>query len=205
MNKNDIDDELIEGILMSSKSSVKPKSIATLYEFYISGTILAPENYINDFDIIRHAREDDEIRIYLNTYGGDMYTAIQFMRVLSETSALVTCSVEGACMSAGTLIFLNADVFEVTPHSSFMIHNYSGGTIGKGAEMHAQIIHEKKWSEKLFKEVYEDFLTTKEIDEILAGRDLWMEVEEVAERMNKRIITRRELAELDEITKPESE
>jgi len=202
MNKNDNDD--FEGILLGgSTPRIRPKAIATLYEYYISGAITGPEDYIETFDQIRHAREDDEIRIYLNTYGGDMYTAIQFMRVLSETDALVTCSVEGACMSAGTLIFLNADVFEVTPHSSFMIHNYSGGTIGKGSEMHAQIMHEKKWSEKLFKEVYEDFLTVKEIDEILAGRDLWMEVDEVAERMNKRIATRRELAELEEATKPE--
>ena len=199
------DDDLIEGIMIGSKSSIRPKAIATLYEYYISGSITGPEDYIEVFDQIRHAREEDEIKLYLNTYGGDLYTAIQFMRVLSETNALVTCSVEGACMSAGTLIFLNADVFEVTPHSSFMIHNYSGGTFGKGSEMHAQIVHEKKWSEKLFKEVYEDFLTTQEINEILAGRDLWMEVEEVAERMNKRIATRQELAELEEQTKPDGE
>lgn len=203
MNKNS-DDDFLEGIVMGgSKNPIKAKNLACLYEYYISGAITGPEDYVEIFDQIRHAREDDEVRIYLNTYGGDLYTAIQFMRVLSETNALVTCSVEGACMSAGTLIFLNADVFEVTPHSSFMIHNYSGGTMGKGSEMHAQIVHEKKWSEKLFKEVYEDFLTTKEIDEILAGRDLWMEVEEVAERMNKRIATRRELAELEEETKPD--
>lgn len=202
MNKNS-DEDYIDGIMLGNKANVKPKALAHLYEYYISGAITGPEDYVEIFDQIRHAREDDEVRIYLNTYGGDLYTAIQFMRVLSETQALVTCSVEGACMSAGTLIFLNADIFEVTPHSSFMIHNYSGGTMGKGSEMHAQIVHEKKWSEKLFKEVYEDFLTTKEIDEILAGRDLWMEVEEVAERMNKRIAARKELAVLEEETKPD--
>lgn len=201
MNKDDDMEDII--MLGASKSSIRPKTIAMLYEYYISGAITGPEDYVAIFDQIRHAREDDEIRIYINSYGGDMYTAIQFMRVLSETNALVTASVEGACMSAATLLFLNADVFEVTPHSSFMIHNYSGGTMGKGSEMHAQIIHEKKWSEKLFKEVYEDFLTIKEIEEILAGRDLWMEVDEVADRMNKRIATRLELAELDEQTRPE--
>lgn len=196
------DDETIEGILMGNKTLIRPKVTSSLYEYYISGPITGPEDYIEIFDQIRHAREDDEIRIYLNTYGGDMYTAIQFMRVLSETNALVTCSVEGACMSAGTLIFLNADIFEVTPHSSFMIHSYSGGTVGKGSEMHAQIIHEKLWAEKLFKEVYEDFLTSNEIDLILAGKDLWMDVDEVAERMNKRITARKQLAELEEATRP---
>lgn len=197
------DDDYIDGIMVGSKPSIKPKPIAHLYEYYISGAINGPEDYIEIFDQIRHAREDDEIRLYINSYGGDLYTAIQFMRVLSETQALVTASIEGACMSAATLLFLNADIFEVTPHSSFMIHSYSGGTFGKGSEMHAQIIHEKSWSSKLFTEVYEDFLSTKEIEEVLAGRDLWLSTEEVAERMNKRIATRKELAELEQQTKPD--
>lgn len=201
MNKQD--DDYIDGIIAGSKPSIKPKPIAHLYEYYISGAINGPEDYIEIFDQIRHAREDDEIRLYINSYGGDLYTAIQFMRVLSETQALVTASIEGACMSAATLLFLNADVFEVTPHSSFMIHSYSGGTFGKGSEMHAQIVHEKVWSSKLFKEVYEDFLSKKEIEEVLAGRDLWMDVEEVALRMNQRIATRRELAKLEEATRPD--
>lgn len=197
------DDDYIDGIMVGSKPSIKPKPIAHLYEYYISGAINGPEDYIEIFDQIRHAREDDEIRLYINSYGGDLYTAIQFMRVLSETQALVTASIEGACMSAATLLFLNADVFEITPHSSFMIHSYSGGTFGKGSEMHAQIVHEKVWSSKLFKEVYEDFLSKKEIEEVLAGRDLWMDVEEVALRMNQRIATRRELAKLEEATRPD--
>jgi len=204
MDNNNDDD--IEGVLISSnKGTVRPKNIATLYEYYISGVITGPEDYIHIFDQIRHAREDDDVKLYINSYGGDMTTAIQFMRVLSETAATVTCSIEGMCASAATLIFLNSHIFEVTPHSSFMIHNYSGGTYGKGGEQYAQVTHERKWSEKLFREVYEDFLSSKEIEEILAGRDLWMEVEEVADRMNKRIATRRELAELEEQTKPESD
>lgn len=187
------------------KCIVRPKNIATLYEYYISGAITGPEDYVHIFDQIRHAREDDDVKIYINSYGGDMSTAIQFMRVLSETNATVTCSVEGMCASAATLIFLNAHIFEVTPHSSFMIHTFSGGTYGKGVEQYAQVAHEKKWSEKLFKEVYEDFLSTKEIEEVLAGRDLWLEIEEVADRMNKRIATRRELAELAELAELEEQ
>ena len=205
MSSNNSEDD-IEGILVSSnKGTVRPKNIATLYEYYISGVITGPEDYIHIFDQIRHAREDDDVKIYINSYGGDMSTAIQFMRVLGETAATVTCSVEGMCASAATLIFLNAHIFEVTPHSSFMIHTFSGGTYGKGVEQYAQVAHEKKWSEKLFKEVYEDFLSAKEIEEVLAGRDLWLEIEEVAERMNARIKARQELAELEEQTRPDEE
>lgn len=181
----------------------EPKVVAQVYEFYISGEIESPECYIDMYDLIRHARHDDVVKLYINSFGGDLFSAIQFLRVLSETNALVVVSIEGACMSAATLLFLAADQVEITPHSSIMLHNYSSGTFGKGNEMHAQIVHEKSWSTKLFKEVYEDFLSPDEIEQVLNGKDIWLDSDDVMERMQKRADIRKELAELEEATKPE--
>lgn len=181
-------------------SSTKP--LGFIHEFYISGSLESAENYIEVFDIIRHASENDVVKLYINSYGGDLMCAIQFMRVLGETEAQVVCSIEGACYSAATMLFLCADSFEITPHSSFMVHNYAGGSMGKGGEMHSQIIHERKWSDKLLHEVYEGFLEESEIQDLLNNRDIWMEVDEVVERMNKKIKKMQELAELEEATKP---
>ena len=114
------------------------------------------------------------------------------MRVLADTEASIVCSVEGACMSAATMIFMCADSFEVTPHSIFMFHNYSGGTIGKGGEMIDQLQHERKWSERLLKEIYNDFMSDEEIESMLANKDLWMDGEEVVKRMQARIIKQQE-------------
>ena len=175
-------------MLDNSNGAIAPKISSQVYEFYISGQIASPDTYIQWFDTIRHAKADDTIKIYINSYGGDMFTGIQFMRVLSETEALVICSVEGACMSAATMIFLCADQFEVTPHSMFMFHNYSGGTFGKGGEMYGQIQHERKWSETLLKEIYDGFLTTEEIKSLLDNKDMWMDVDEVILRMEERAI-----------------
>lgn len=186
-----------------SNGMIEPKISSHVYEFYISGMIDSPENYIDWFDIIRHCKPDDTVKIYINSYGGDMFTGIQFMRVLAETEALVICSVEGACMSAATMIFLCADQFEVTPHSMFMFHNYSGGTYGKGGEMYGQIQHERKWSEKLLNEIYEDFLTRDEIKSLLDNKDMWMDVDEVITRMQKRAKAIQELQALEEATRPE--
>ena len=164
----------------------EPKNAAQVYEFYICGEIGSPDMYIDAFDTIRHARDTDVVKIYINSYGGDMFTGIQFMRVLAETNATVVCSVEGACMSAATMIFLCADQWEVTPHSMFMFHNYSGGTFGKGGEMYGQIQHERKWSETLLNEIYEGFLTKEEIKSLLDNKDMWMDVDEVVLRMEER-------------------
>ena len=180
----------------------EPKIIAQIYEFYICGEIESPECYIDMFDVIRHARPDDTVKIYLNSFGGDLFTAIQFLRVLSESNAEVVVSIEGACMSAATLLFLAADSVEITPHSSIMIHNYSSGTFGKGGEMHWQIQHERKWSEHLFEEVYEDFLSLAEIKSVLDGKDIWLDSDEVLARLTKRAELRKELRALEEATRP---
>jgi len=159
------------------------KPVAQLYEFYLSGPVLDAEEYIEWFDIIRNASEVDTIRIYINSPGGDLYTTLQFLRVMGETAATVVTSVEGACMSAATMIFLHGDMHEVTPHSLFMFHNYSAGTFGKGGEMYDQLQFERTWSENFMTEVYEDFLTKEEIFSMMHNKDIWMGSEEVVVRL----------------------
>jgi len=159
------------------------KQLVNVFEFYLSGEIESSEEYIQWFDTIRHAGEADVVKIYINSPGGDVFTAIQFMRALEETSAKVIMSVEGICASAATMIMLGGDTFEVSEHSMFMFHNYSGGTFGKGGEMLDQLKHERAWSEQLMREVYADFLTEEEIVSILNNRDIWMDGDEVIKRL----------------------
>ena len=162
------------------------RPLAKVSEFYLSGEISPADEYIDWFDTIRHSGPNDVIKLYINSYGGDLFSAIQFMRVLNETEATVVVSVEGACMSAATVIFLCGDVFEVSAHSMFMFHNYSGGTFGKGGEMLDQLQHERTWSEKMLREVYSDFLTVKEIDAMLNNKDLWMDGDEIIKRLKSK-------------------
>lgn len=162
------------------------KQMVSVHEFYLSGEIASPEEYIQWFDTIRHAGENDLIKVYINSPGGHVATAIQFMRVLRETEANIVMSVEGECASAATMIFLCGENFEVSEHSIFMFHNYSGGTIGKGGEMLDQLQHERMWSERLLRDVYKDFLTEREIKAILENRDIWMDGDEVIKRLKAR-------------------
>ncbi len=154
--------------------------------FYLSGEIGDPEEYTDWFHIIRTAGEEDLITIHINSGGGDLSTAIQFMRALKESSAIIVTSAEGYCMSAATLIFLCGDNVEISEHSMFMFHNYSGGIMGKGGEMYDSIAHEKRWSESLWRAEYKDFLTEPEIESMLAGKDIWMDGDEVLRRLNKK-------------------
>lgn len=178
--------ELLGGNKTKQQKDYFTKQIGQVHEFYLSGEIESADNYVEWFDAIRHAGETDIVKLYINSPGGDLFTAIQFMRVLAETNATSVASVEGACMSAATMIFLVCEQFEVTPHSMFMFHNYSGGTFGKGGEMIDQLQHERTWSANLLREVYADFLEEEEITSMLDNKDLWMDGAAVVERLNKR-------------------
>ena len=173
------------------ETSFTDRATVHIHEFYIVGEIKGAEEYTEWFDKIRHASPLDQVKLYINSGGGDLWTAVQFMRVLRETPAHVIASVEGECMSAATILFLQAKEHEVSPHSMFMFHNYSGGVYGKGGEVAAQVEHQKVWSTKLMHEIYKDFLSKKEIDAILANKDLWMTGEEVVTRLGKKNLTKR--------------
>ena len=174
------------------------KNLANSYEFYLSGEVLEAEHYIDWFDTIRNCRSNDSVKIYINSCGGDLYTALQFLRVMGECEGTITTSVEGACMSAATMIFLSGHEFEVTPHSLFMFHNYSAGVFGKGGEMYDQLQFERAWSKNFLSEVYRNFLTQPEIDSMLDNKDIWLTSEEVIERVAKFVKAMQREAELEE-------
>jgi ATP-dependent protease ClpP protease subunit len=183
MNKtNIIDPKLFQSEKLSNNFS---KPVAQVHEFYLSGAIEDAEEYIEWFDVIRNASSTDTIRIYINSPGGDLFTTLQFLRVMSDTQATIVTSVEGACMSAATMIFLHGHMQEVTPHSLFMFHDYSSGTFGKGGEQYDQIQFERQWSRKFMKEVYANFLTEAEIESMMHNKDIWMDSDEVIRRLTE--------------------
>jgi ATP-dependent protease ClpP protease subunit len=169
---------LVDGVFARPSGSV--------FDFYLNGNIESPGEYVEWNHLIRSASERDIIHLHINCYGGDVMTAVQLMRVMAESQAHIVASVEGACMSAATFLFLIADSFEISEHSMFMFHNYSGFSFGKGNEMREQINHEDKWSKHLLESIYKDFFTPEEIDEISNGRDYWMAPDEVQKRLESR-------------------
>ena len=170
-----------------------------ILDFYLNSTIGNPEDYAEWNQILRSSGEQDVVYLHINCYGGQALTAVQLMRAISESRATVVASVEGACMSAATFLFLMADVCEISDHSIFMFHNFSGGTIGKGNEMMAQVHHNDKWARQLMGSIYKDFFTDEEIESILEGKDYWLSPDEVTDRLGKRNETLEKQAKAEQI------
>lgn len=173
-------------LLNGSKIDSFTNDYGTVTDYYLSEEIGDASDYIEWFHSIRNSRDSDIIKIHINCPGGDLFTTIQFIQALSETQAHIIVSVEGACMSAATLIFLMADECIIADHSMFLFHNYSAGTAGKGGEMYHGMVHERGWSANLFKDMYSDFLSPTEIKEMLEDKDIWMNASQVVERLQKR-------------------
>ena len=177
---------LLDQILNHGVEDSFTTEYGSIKEYYLSDEIGEPSDYIGWFHEIRNCRPTDLIKLHINCPGGNLFTTIQFMQALSETEAHIIVSVEGACMSAATLIFLMADEYMITNHSMFLFHNYSAGTAGKGGEMYHGMVHERNWSANLFKDLYSDFLTESEIKDMLEDKDIWMDANEVLTRLEKR-------------------
>ena len=172
----------------SEKEKKAPKptfqnSAGFSYTFHLKGDIKGPEQYVEWIDIINNTTENDTITIHINTPGGDVTTALELMNALKMSKAFINMVISGQCCSAGTMLMTCGHSFVIDEFCTFMFHNYSGGTFGKGNEMHSQISFEKKWSENLMKKIYKDLLKPAEIKRLLEGQDYWMTSEEVGVRL----------------------
>jgi ATP-dependent protease ClpP protease subunit len=173
-------------LIKGSQSESFNADYGCIKDYYLSDEIGSPDEYTQMIHEIRSSRQTDVIKLHINCPGGNLFTTIQILQAMAECEGHIIASVEGACMSAATLIFLCADEFMITNHSMFLFHNYSGGTFGKGGEMYHGVIHERKWCEGLMRDLYSDFLTSDEITELINDKDIWMDASQVLERLEKR-------------------
>ena len=157
-----------------------------IYDIYIVGEIENPANYIDAIHIIRYCTENDIIIIHLNSSGGDLFSALQFSSAIKSSKAKIYCNVEGLCVSAATLIFFASHYVSIEKHSVFLFHTYSANVSHKKShELSAQLQHDIAWVKSILTDVYNFFLSKAEIDDILNGKDIWMNTDEVNRRYKK--------------------
>ncbi len=156
----------------------------SVHHFYLVDEINEVNSFLDMINVLKTAEQHDTVFLYLNTPGGNLYTAIQIISAIRQSNATVVTCIEGMVASAGTLIFLAGHKHVVNPNCTFMIHNYSHGAWGKGNEVALRVKHSEQYFSKLAHDMYGKFLTPAEIDEVVNGKDFWMESEEVLQRLD---------------------
>lgn len=169
----------------------------TVWDNYVPITSQGSEHFIYLNDIIegtatynelcyrlRTAKEYDTYNLFICTPGGILDAALTIVNELKKTKAKTIAHISGTVASAGTIITLACKEIVVAPHTAFMIHNYSGGLYGKGHELKAHQEFVDANLNNSFKAFYDGFLTLEEIDDVISGKDYWMNKEEVEGRLN---------------------
>lgn len=154
------------------------------FHVYLNDVIEGASAYNELYYKLRTASENDVFELYICTPGGLLDAALTLVNELKLTKAHTRANISGTVASAGTIITLACKEIVVAPHTAFMIHNYSGGLIGKGHELKAHQEFVDANLNNSFKTFYNNFLTEDEIDEVISGKDYWMNKEEVEGRLN---------------------
>ena len=159
------------------------KNITTVY---LTDIIESPSLYNELCFKLDTASEAEKFIIVINTPGGILDAALMIVNSIRNTKAEVTAKLAGTVASAGTIITLACKNVIIADHTAFMIHNYSGGLVGKGHELKAHQEFVDANLNKSFSDLYAGFLTPAEIKKVIDGKDYWMNKEEVEQRLLKR-------------------
>lgn len=156
-----------------------------VWNCYITSNIGNPDLYNELCYLLDNAYPMDHINLHINTPGGVIDSAFKIINSIKNSHAEVAAILTGTVASAGTMIALACKYLDVEPFTQFMVHNYSGGTQGKGHEVRDYVKFSDGQLNKAFSSIYGDFLTKEEIHEVIEGKDMWMDKEEVDERWKK--------------------
>ena len=164
----------------------------SVYDIILDENIREPSYYRQALHTLRTVNENDVVQIFLNNSGGQLDTAICFRNSIQECRAPVFAILEGDTHSAAGMIALSCDDVIAKPYCAMMVHNASFGSAGTSQNIVDHVSFISKQTERLVREVYKDFLTTSEIDEVVKNREIWLTDEEIKERWENVIAAREE-------------
>jgi len=137
------------------------------------------------FNELRQANREDELEIRINSGGGSVNEGIQFYNLMREKfRGRTRAYLDNHGYSMGALLFCMADKRIVYPYSDLMFHNYASSISGKGGELKSRLEHRDRLLRIFFKDmiVEKGFLSATEFEEMIIGKDFWMDAEEMCRR-----------------------
>jgi len=155
------------------------------YTIYIGKFFEQKRGLHNVFQQLREAKEEDILVLRINSGGGLVTEGQQFYNIIQEKFFnRVVAYLDNYGYSMGALLFCMANKRVVYEYSDLMFHNYSGGIVGKGGEIKDRFKHKDKILKRFFKDIVlkPGFLSKKEFEQMLLGKDFWMDTKELCKR-----------------------
>jgi ATP-dependent protease ClpP protease subunit len=152
----------------------------------IDEPFIEPSYYRNVIRMLQNAAEDDIVVFYINSPGGALSSLQSLLEALKSCDATTVAVLVGQAASAASIFSLHCDFVEVTDSAHMLCHYISYGTGGKGADVLAHVNHTTKISNKLMQDTYKDFLSPSEINELIEGREIYLDCDDIRARLQKK-------------------
>lgn len=153
---------------------------------YLDENIKEAKYYRNWIQSVESLNEGDLVYLSVNSYGGYLDGAIAIINAMQSTDANVHVCIDGVAASAASLIALAAPSVAVSPYASMMIHAATFGAFGKQSDVISHASFVDKQVKALMHDIYKDFLTEEEFQEVIVGREIWFDSEEIIARLKRR-------------------
>lgn len=149
-----------------------------VYVINIDDAISHVSQFQTAVQVLGMAKEEDEVEIHLSCCdGGSVDAGDTFLHAMKKCQAHIRIVATGGVHSMGTHILMNADEFELSEGFNALIHGGSNGAWGTVAEYTTKSKFDMDFRTKQFRDAYEGFLSPAEIDEVLEGKDIWLDAE----------------------------
>ena len=158
----------------------------TQYTVPIDEGIMKPSYYRGIVNMLSNANEQDIVIFKINSPGGRMDGLLSLLDAIDTTEAMTIADITGECASAASILALNCDRCVAGNRAEMLCHEIRYGVGGKNSDNLSHVQHIKKISDKLIWDTYEGFLTDDEIESVLNGKELFLDSDEIVERLNKR-------------------
>lgn len=158
----------------------------TAHRFFIDKGIESPDEYRDVVQCLLAAQEGEIVELVISSYGGVLESALNIVSAIRESSAVVRAIITGSCHSAASVIALACDEAVVFDFANMLCHSATFGSFGKTTEIVSHVKFLEKYLEDVAMDVYKDFLTEKEIKEMLDGKDFWFDANQIRERLELR-------------------
>jgi len=181
------------------------EDVSRTYTIRLSRSIGEADEFEDEFQVLACAGPNDVVKIIINSDGGIVATALLLCKAIRECEAHTIAFIGMFCSSAATLVALSCEEWEIDTESSFMIHTSTYGSYGKAQEVAAHTRHMDKMIPRLMFNAYTGFLSQDEIQGIVDGKDMWIEGQDLADRLTAFAEYRQALTESIEVDTPPGE
>jgi ATP-dependent protease ClpP protease subunit len=154
---------------------------------FLTEPIGVPTEYNEACHELRHASADTTVKVILNTPGGIASSAFMIVDAMKACKAPIHGVITGEVASAGTIIAMACTSLEVADYAQLMIHNYSHGTSGSGAQVKEYVSFTDREFTKAMKTIYKGFLSPSEMKQISTqDKEIWLNKDEILKRWEKK-------------------